>query len=165
MKIPTLEQCQEFLDGNGPTNSLDKALIAKLNAAELRRKIAEEKKSIEAYQATLQKADLDRIQRESLAAKKQREAAFQATKQAFEKQRREREAIERRIAAKPATKAPAPAPAAPPPRPLKAESTAVLARALKLKTISENDRQAIRAELEHRNVTILPKGGYTQTLR
>jgi pyruvate/2-oxoglutarate dehydrogenase complex dihydrolipoamide acyltransferase (E2) component len=165
MKTPTLEQCQEFLDGNGPTNSLDKALIAKLNAAELRRKIVEEKKSIEAYQATLQKADLDKIQRESLAAKKQREAAFQATKQAFEKQRQERQAIEKRLAAKPARKAPASkAPAAPAARPLKAESTPTLARALKLKSISENDRQAIRAELEHRGVAIL-QTGYSQPVR
>jgi len=162
MKIPTLEQCQEFLDGQGPSNSLDRALLAKMNAAELRRKIKQEQESIQAYQAS-QKADLDKIQRESLAAKKQREAAFQATKEAFKKQRQERQAIEKRIAAKPARKAPASkTPAA---RPLKGESTAVLARAIRMPGISEADKAAARAELEARGVHIMPKGGYSQSIR
>jgi hypothetical protein len=167
MKIPTLEQCEDFLRTGGPSNSLDRALLAKMNAAELRRKIRQEQESIQGYLA-YKKEDLDRIQRESLAAKKQREAAFQATKEAFERQRQERQAIEKRLAAKPARKAPVSKPPAAPTaaaRPLKAESTPTLARALKLKNLTENERQAIRAELEHRGVSILPKGGYSQALR
>ncbi len=133
MKIPSIEDCQAFLDGQGPTNSLDRALLAKMSAAELRRKIAEEKKSMEGYLKSLERV----------------------------RPKNQPQPPARRPAPAPASKAPA-TPAA---RPLKAESTATLARALKLKNISENERQAIRAELEQRGVTILPNGGYSQNLR
>ena len=156
--LPSIEDCQKFLRGDGPSNSLDRALFAKMNASELRQKLKEEQASMRAYQAS-KNADLDRIQRESLAAKEKRKAAFRATKEAFEKQRRERVAIEQRIASKPATKGPAPAA-----RPLKAEATATLARALKLKNTTENERKAIHAELEARGVTLL-KTGFSQPVR
>jgi cell division protein FtsN len=55
MKTPTLEQCQAFLDGQGPTNSLDKALLAKMNAAQLRQKIKEEKEAMDRYVAELER--------------------------------------------------------------------------------------------------------------
>jgi hypothetical protein len=54
MKTPSIEDCQAFLDGQGPTNSLDKALLAKMSAAELRRKIAQEKESMEGYLKSLE---------------------------------------------------------------------------------------------------------------
>jgi hypothetical protein len=132
MKIPSIEDCQAFLDGQGPTNSLDRALLAKMNAAQLRQKIKEEKESMDRYVA-----ELERV-----------------------RPKNQPQPPARRPAPAPTSKAPA-APAA---RPLKAESTATLARALKLKSISENDRQAIRAELEQRNVTIL-KTGYSEPAR
>jgi len=132
MKIPSIEDCQAFLDGQGPTNSLDRALLAKMNAAQLRQKIKEEKESMDRYVA-----ELERVRpKNQPQPPARRPAPAQASK----------------------------APATPAARPLKAESTATLARALKLKSISENDRQAIRAELEQRNVTIL-KTGYSEPAR
>jgi hypothetical protein len=47
-------------------------------------------------------ADLDRMQRQSLADKAARERQLQATREAYEKQRQQREAIEKRAASKPA---------------------------------------------------------------
>jgi hypothetical protein len=129
--IPSIEDCENFLRGAGPVNSLDKALLAKMSAAELRRKIAEEKKSMEGYLK-----ELERV-----------------------RPKNQPQPPARRPAPAPASKAPAAA------RPLKGESTEVLARALKLKNLTENERQSIHAELEQRGVTILPKGGYSQNLR
>jgi cell division protein FtsL len=114
MKIPTLEQCADFLRNAGPINSgeLSKALQAKLTAAQLRERIRQEQASISGYLAS-KAADLDRMERESKAAKTAREASFKATEEAFRKQREQRLAIERKAA----SKAPAPAPAAQAPAP------------------------------------------------
>jgi hypothetical protein len=131
--IPSIEDCENFLRGAGPVNSLDKALLAKMSAAELRRKIAEEKKSMEGYLKSL----------EAVRPKNQPQPPA------------------RRPAPAPASKAPAPAAA----RPLKGESTAVLARAIRMPGISEADKAAARAELEARGVHIMPKGGYSQSIR
>jgi hypothetical protein len=110
MKIPTLEQCADFLRNAGPINSgeLSKALQAKLTAAQLRERIRQEQASISGYLAS-KAADLDRMERESKAAKTAREASFKATEEAFRKQREQRLAIEREAASKKAAPAPAPA--------------------------------------------------------
>jgi len=133
MKIPSIEDCQAFLDGQGPTNSLDRALLAKMNAAQLRQKIKEEKESMDRYVA-----ELERV-----------------------RPKNQPQPPARRPAPAPASKAPAPAAA----RPLKGESTAVLARAIRMPGISEADKAAARAELEARGVHIMPKGGYSQSIR
>ena len=101
MKIPTLEQCADFLRDGGPINSaeLSRALGAKLTAAQLRERIKQEKASVDGY--------LDRLERASKAEKAKREERLTATEEAYRKQHEERRAIERRASSKKAPAKPA----------------------------------------------------------
>jgi hypothetical protein len=105
-KLPTLSDCQDFLDGSGPRNSLHQALLSKMTAASLRELARQEAANARAYiDAKAQAQDFDRLERESRAAKKARETSLEATKQAFRKQSAERIAIERKAASKKASPA------------------------------------------------------------
>ena len=121
MKIPTLEQCQEFL-----RDGIDNVITGRITAAELRNRIVEEQRSIKGYleskagktgrffpdEATVTaraKAKLAELERKSRQAKRDREESLRATEKAFRKQREHRQAIERR-ARKAATPKPAPQP-------------------------------------------------------
>jgi hypothetical protein len=94
MKTPSLQDCQAFLDGAGPRNSLQQALLAKLSAAELRAMARQEAASAQAY--------LDSKRQQAKAAQSDLEKAAAA--------------MRNRRSASPVIRpapAPAPAPAAP----------------------------------------------------
>jgi len=75
MKIPSISEVETFLRDGGPIASTDlsKALGAKLNAANLRRRIIEEKMSVDAYiaakhkQAKAAQTDLEKAAKQGFA--------------------------------------------------------------------------------------------------
>ncbi len=159
--LPSISDCEHFLRGDGPTNNLEKALLAKMSAQELREMARQEKKSLDGY--------LAEKERQSKTAKKERESSFDThEKKHQELTRRMRAAREAarpapapRPAIRPAARA-TPAPAAPA-RPHRDERSETLVRALRLPNITEAEREAIHAELQHRGVTIL-KTGFSQPI-
>jgi hypothetical protein len=148
-QLPTLAECEDFLAGGGPTNSLDAALANKLNAAQLRDLIRQEKASMDAY--------IQERERKMKLAKKQRDANEAEHHDLIKRMKADR------LKAKAAPAAPRPV-STPPARPLKGEATAVLARALKLASVTTAEKVGIRAELTARGVTIL-QNGYSESLK
>jgi hypothetical protein len=119
MKTPSLQDCQAFLDGAGPRNSLQQALLAKLNAHELRAMARQEAASAQAY--------LDSKAKDNMKKGISDMKAYQArtgdyTLAGYERHRKA--VIAKPAAVKPASRpaprpaaAPAPAPAAKAPAP------------------------------------------------
>ena len=158
---PTIQQCEDFIRGNGAANSLDRALLAKMSAQELRELARQEKRSLDSYMAEKE--------RQSKTAKKERESSFDSHVQKHEELTRRMRAA--REAARP-TPAPRPAirpaaratpPPAAPARPYLDERSETLVRALRLPNISDAEREAIHAELQRRGVTIL-KNGFSEPI-
>jgi FtsZ-interacting cell division protein ZipA len=83
-RIPSLEACEDFLKNAGPSNSLDKALLSKLNAHELRAMARQEAASAQAYldskrqQAKAAQSDLEK----AAAAMRNRSSASPAIRPA-----------------------------------------------------------------------------------
>ena len=157
--LPSISDCEHFLRGDGPTNSLEKALLAKMSAQELREMARQEKKSLDGY--------LAEKERQSKTAKKAREASFDSHVAKHEeltrRMRAAREAARPAPAPRPAIRPAARATPAAPARPHRDERSETLVRALRLPNISDAEREAIHAELQHRGVTIL-KTGFSQPI-
>lgn len=156
---PTIQQCEDFIRGNGPANSLDRALLAKMSAQELRELARQEKRSLDSYMAEKE--------RQSKTAKKERESSFDTHEKKHQeltrRMRAAREAARPAPAPRPAIRPAARATPAAPARPHRDERSETLVRALRLPNISDAEREAIHAELAERGVTIL-KNGFSQPI-
>lgn len=136
--IPSIQDCQDFINGRGPTNTLDRALLAKMNAAQLRARCRDEMRSLEAYQKSMQKLEADRKRIEATAANRSATSSKPST-------------------AKPAPKPIAPAkakPSAPAPRPHAKDETDHLVLCVRRGYGIASELAAMKQELAVRGVTI-----------
>ena len=69
-RIPSIEDCADFLAGNhGPTNSIDRALFLKMNAFELRDRARRDMKALDDYKRNMDKLAADRQRIEKAATR------------------------------------------------------------------------------------------------